>query len=346
MSEINVASAHRERTAEIRSAPTLVAQACPSVAENPTTSRTPRAGRIAHLPRILASGVVVVAAVGYVVFVKTTRTDRASLSTLVIDKTGVTALTSKPVESEFVSPQKSAYSAVKKTAASDPDGTGGYGKEWSGSTASGDVATQLVELLPTSAQARSVRAEAEAAYADAASLKAAHTTVTAHFTVPTAADAYGVSFATAASSTTSATTGTAIVFQQGRVVAVEYLQSSTGGLSRTDATTMARAEDALLEGKEPSFSLTQTTRPLALSVLYLLVTALIAGLILVLPGLVRRRRARRQARREEQARREYRARGAKSLRRGRQPAWAQRARSTGPSGPAKRVRRPIETRRH
>ena len=99
----------------------MVAQACLSVAENPTTPRPPRAGRIAHLPRILASGIVVVAVAGYVVFVKSTRIDRASLSTLVIDRTAVTALKSKPVESEFVSPQKSAYAAVKKAAATDPD---------------------------------------------------------------------------------------------------------------------------------------------------------------------------------------------------------------------------------
>ena len=91
-------------------------------------------------------------------------------------------------------------------------------------------------ILPTSAQARLVRAEAEAAYSDKSSLQAAHITVTAHFSVPTVAGAFGVSVATAKSSTTSATTGTAIVFQQGRVVAVEYLQSSTGGLSRADAT--------------------------------------------------------------------------------------------------------------
>ncbi|MGA2302986.1 MAG: hypothetical protein ABSH29_02180 [Acidimicrobiales bacterium] len=329
MSEVNVAAALREHTADIRRAPTFAPQAYLAVAENPTTRSTPRGGRIAHLPRVLASAVVVVAAVGYVVFVKSTRIDRASLSALVIDRTAVTALKSKPVESEFVSPQKSAFAAVKKAAASDPGGTGGYGKEWSGSTASGDAATQLVEILPSSAQARSVRAEAEAEYSDASSLKAAHTAVTAHFSVPTVAGAFGVSLATAKSSTTSATTGTAIVFQQGRVVAVEYLQSSTGGLSRTDATTMARAEDALLERNEPSFSLTRTTRPLALSVVYVLVTLLVAGLTLLVPGLVRRRRARRHARREEQARYEYRARGGKAMRRRRQPAWAQRARSAG-----------------
>jgi len=304
------------------------------VAENATTRRTPRGLRRAPLPKVVASAVVVVAAVGYVVFVQSTRIDRASLSALVIDQTGVTALKAKPVQSEFVAPQKSAFAAVKRAAASDPDGTGGYGREWSGSTASGDAATQLVEILPTSAQARLVRDEAEAEYSDASALKAAHTTVTARFTVPAAANAFGVSVATAKSSTTSATTGTAIVFQQGRVVAVEYLQSSTGGLSRTDATTIARAEHALLERNEPAFSLTRTTRPLALSVVYGLVTLLVAGLILFLPGLVRRRRARRQARREEQARYELRARGGKAMRRRRPPAWAQPG------------RRPIDTRRH
>ncbi len=288
--------------------------------------------------------VVVLAAVGYVVFVQSTHLDRKSLAALVIDQTGVTALKSKPVEAEFVSPEKSAFAAVKKAAAADPDETGGYGKEWAGSTASGDAATQLVEILPTSAQAQQVRAEAEAEYTDASSLKAAHTTVTARFTVPTVAGAFGVSLATAKSSTASASSGSAIVFQQGRVVAVAYLQSSTGGLSRTDATAIARAEHVLLEQREPAFSMTQTTRPLLLSVIYGLVTLLVVGLILIVPGLVRRRRARRQARREEQARYEYRARGGKAMRRRRPPAWAQKARSAGSERP-QRVRRPSETSR-
>jgi hypothetical protein len=319
----------REHTAEMWIAPTLAAQACIVVAEKPTTPSRARARDYGHLPRLIAAAVVVLAAIGYVVFVKNTRTDGTSLSALVIDQTGVTALKSKPVDSEFVSPKKSAFAAVKKAAASDPDETGGYGKEWSGTTASGNAATQLIEMLPTKAEATLTRTEAEAEYTDAASLKAAHTTVTARFSVPGVVDAFGVSVAMAKSSTTSATTGTAIVFQQGRVVGVEYLQSSTGGLSRADATAIARDEHALLERSEPGFSLTQTTRPLALSVVYGLVTLLVAGLILIVPRLVRRRRARRQARRVEQARYEYRARGGKAMRRHRPPAWAQRARSAG-----------------
>jgi hypothetical protein len=322
-------AAHREHTAEVRIAPTFAPQAYLAVAEKPTTRSRLRSRPIAVLPRVLTSVVVAVAAVGYVVFVKSTRFDRTSLSALVIDRTGLAALKAKPVDSEFVSPKTSAFAAVKKAAASDPDETGGYGKEWSGSTASGDAATQLVEILPTSAQAAVARAEAEAEYSDATSLKAAHTTVTAHLTVPGVPGAFGVGIATAKSSTTSATTGTAVVFQEGRVVAVEYLQSSTGGLTHADATAVARAEHSLLERSEPGFSLTTTSRPLGLSMLYGLVTLLAAGSILLVPRLVRRRRDRRQARREEQARYEYRARGGKAMRRRRPPAWAQRARSAG-----------------
>jgi hypothetical protein len=194
------------------------------MAEKPTTRSTPDPSGHRHL---LASVVVLVAGVGYVVFVKNTRIDRSGLSTLVIGRTGVSALSTKPVDSEFVSPAKSSFSEVKKAADSDPGATGGYGKEWSGSTASRDAATELVELLPTSAQAAWVRAEAEAEYSDTATLNAAHITVKGHFAVPGVAGAFAVSVATAKSSTASASTGTAIVFQQGRVVAVEYLQSSS-----------------------------------------------------------------------------------------------------------------------
>ena len=109
-------------------APTFVPQAWRGVAENATTQSRPDGRRGAYAPRVAASVVVVLAAVGYVVFVQSTHLDRKSLAALVIDQTGVTALKSKPVEAEFVSPQKSAFAAVKKAAAADPDETGGYGK--------------------------------------------------------------------------------------------------------------------------------------------------------------------------------------------------------------------------
>jgi hypothetical protein len=282
-----------------------------------------------RLPELLATVIVALGATGYVVFVQGSRVDRGHLATLIVPRTGSKVLKSKPVESQYVDPGKSGFAAMKKAAVVNPTETGGYGREWSGSTTSGDVATQLVEVLPTAAQAKVVRTEAVAEYSDSSTLAAQHTTVTARFHVPTVPGAFGVSFATAKSTTTDAATGSAIVFRVGRVVSVGYVESTTGGLDPANAESLARAEHVLLEKSEPGFSMVQTTRPLALSVVYGVVTALAVGLVLVLPLGIRRRRVRRQAKREEQARHEYRARGGKAMRRRRPPAWAQRARSTG-----------------
>ena len=283
---------------------------------------------VARIPQLVAALVVLVSVVGYVLFVQNSHIDRKHLSSLVIEHTGVRALKPKPVEAEIVPPAKSAFAEMKKAAVTDPSQTGGFGKEWSGSTASGDAATQLIELLPTSVQANIVRSEALAEYTDSKALKAADTTVTSRFTLQTVSGAFGVSFVTAKSSATTATSGTAIVYRIGRAVSVEYVQTSTGGLTRADAATIASAEHALLERGEADFTMVVTTRPFWPSVIYALATLVIAGLILIVPGWVVRRRIRRQARRDAQARHEYRARGGKALRRRRPPAWAQPARRT------------------
>ena len=286
---------------------------------------------LTRIPRLVATLIMVVSVVGYMVFVHSSHLDRKDLSSLVIEQTGVEALKPQPVESELVAPAKSSFTEMKKAWSIDPSQTGGYGKEWSGSTTSGDAVTQLVELLPTSAEAKLVRAEAVAEYSDTKTLKAADTTLTSRFTLSTVPGAVGVTLVTAKSGTTSATSGTAIVYQIGRVVAVEYIQSSTGGLTRANATTIAVAEHALLERNEPTFSMVVTSRPLWSSVIYILAAVVLIGLVLIVPRWVGRRRIHQHARRETQARYEYRARGAKAMRRRRPPTWAQparRARST------------------
>jgi hypothetical protein len=211
-------------------------------------------GLFARIPRLVAAVILCFSLVGYALFVHDSHIDRNHLSSLVIKHTGVQALKPKPAESETVAPAKSAFAEMKKAVANDPSGTGGYGKEWGGSTASGDAATLLVELLPSAAQAELVRSEAVAAYSNTKTLKAAHTTLTSRFTLSTVSRAFGVSFITAKSSTTSATSGTAIAFRIGRVVAVEYMQTSTGGLTRADAVKIAGAEHSLLEQSEADFS--------------------------------------------------------------------------------------------
>jgi hypothetical protein len=281
---------------------------------------------VARIPLLMVALVIVFSAIGYVMFVQDSHIDQRRLSALVIEQTGVKALKPKPANAQLVPPAKSQFAAMKKAAQIDPSQTGGFGKEWSGSSASGDAATQLIELLPSSAQAETVRSEAVANYTDSKSLKAADTTVTSRFTLPTVSGSVGVTLDTAKSSTTAASTGIVIVYRIGRAVAVEYVQSATGGLTRADATRMAKAEHALLERKEADFTMVVTSRPFWSSAIYVLATFVVAGMILIIPEWVGRRRIRRQARRDAQARYEYRARGGKNMRRRRPPAWAQTAR--------------------
>ena len=58
MSELNVAAALREHTAEMTTAPTLAAQACLAMAEKPTTRSGIRQRHLGYLPRVLAAVVV------------------------------------------------------------------------------------------------------------------------------------------------------------------------------------------------------------------------------------------------------------------------------------------------
>jgi hypothetical protein len=281
---------------------------------------------LGQTPRLVAVLIAAVSAVGYVHFVQTSHLDRKGLASLLIEHTGIKALKSKPVQSEVVDPLKSAFAALKASAKRDPADTGGFGEEWSGSKSSGDAATLLVEFLPTSSQAIVVRTQALAEYTNQKTLKAADTTVTARFTLPQVAGARGISYLTVKSSTTGATSSSSIVFQFDRAVAVVYLQTSSNGLGRADAEELATSEYALLERREPGFSIMATDRPVEATLIYALVTITLVALILTIPGLVRRRKIRRQKRQDERARYEYRARGAKSLRRRRPPSWAQRAR--------------------
>ena len=119
----------------MRRAPTFVAAGLASVAENATTQSRPRrrrrrrhaaesrrvGGRRASPPSATSCSSRAPGSTG------------RALSTLVIDQTGGDRRSSpnrwRPNSS---SPQKSAFAAVKKAAAADPDETGGYGKEWSG----------------------------------------------------------------------------------------------------------------------------------------------------------------------------------------------------------------------
>ena len=79
--------------------------------------------------------------------------------------------------------------------------------------------------------------------------------------MPRLPDSSGSAYAEAASSTSVAGNGYAIVFRVGRTVVSELVQGGTGGLDQRDAEAIARSEGSLLERVEPGFTLTVTTRP-------------------------------------------------------------------------------------
>ncbi len=134
-------------------------------------------------------------------------------------------------------------------------------------------------------------------YSDTKTLKAVHTSLTSRFTLPAVPGSFGATFVTTKSSTTAAASGTAIVYQVGRVVAVEDIRSSSGGVTRADATSLANAEHTLLEHSEADFSLVETSRPLRLSVIYVSASLVLIGPIFVVPRGVGRHRIRQQVRR-------------------------------------------------
>ncbi len=116
-------------------------------------------GLSARIPQLAIALTVVASVVGYLLLVQNSQIDRKHLSALVAEHTGVQTLKPTPVASELVAPAKSEFTEVKKAWSIDPSQTGGYWKERSGSTASGDAATQLVEVPPRSTQASLVRSD-------------------------------------------------------------------------------------------------------------------------------------------------------------------------------------------
>ena len=172
-----------------------------------------------------------VGAVGYVVFVKRTQLETSRLSQLLIVHPGVAGLDAKAKQFELVPGSSSSYATVKKSAKSDPDETGGVARLWEGSSSSHNALTLLVNLLPDTAAARSTRAEAAAADLGPSSYSSEHLTFTNRFGVPGVPGALGSAYAEAASSTSVAGHGYAVVFRVGRTVVSELVQGGTSTLT-------------------------------------------------------------------------------------------------------------------
>lgn len=265
---------------------------------------------------------LVLAAVGYLLFVKQTVVEPSRAGALIVDRTGLSQLPGRPSHSEVVPADGSSLKAVKDAARDDR--TAGYVKVWSGKSSTGEEASILVAALPTIGQAKKAQSEADGQYLhmSAAELTSDHLSVSGRFGVPGVPGAAGVAYSIAKSSTTKAGTLDAVVLRQGRIVAVGYIESTSKGLVPADVQRLARAEDSRLAAVGPAFTQVGTTWPLVTSLVYWAVALVVALAVPLVPEGLARRRHRRERRRAERARYEYRARGRKDVRRHRAPEWA------------------------
>lgn len=273
--------------------------------------------------------VVVAAAAVYVFALPSTHVNRHLLANLAIRNPHVAVLGTKPVSAAPVSTTTSSISVLKKDARRDPDETGIYETEWTGSGSSAqNDAGLLIEVLPNVADAvTTLRASVQQFEKPPAAQAGETVTFVSHFHVPSTA-ATGNIYAIAASSSSGAHTGFAYTaaFRVDRAVVVELLELARASASPVAAQRIAGAEAALLATDAASFSMVQTTRPLLGTVLVGVGALVAAAAAYFLPEWVVARRAAREARARDRARSEYRSRGRRAVKRHQAPAWRQQRR--------------------
>jgi hypothetical protein len=125
------------------------------------------------------------------------------------------------------------------------------------------------------------------------------------------------------------TVGTAykIAYQVDRAVVTELMVSTSPTTDLGPIRTDARNGAALLQRARPGFSFVRTTVPLVATLVYAVVAVAVAGAAVAAPELYvawrRRRRQHRLEREQRRDREQYLARGRRTVKRQRAPAWSQ-----------------------
>lgn len=281
--------------------------------------------------RIIRGTVVLaLAGVGFTFLIPQTKVDRTLLSRLVISHTALPGLAGRHAISRSVSASQSSFAATRNAAKKDPDSTGIYTREWYVTTSAPPEAGLVAQVLPTAATARTVVADVDRQLSALPTLPGETASDPRPFAVPGVAGARGVSFALADSTGTShARVGYAYkgAYRTGRVVITELAVSDRPTLDTGPVEADMRAGAALLARVEPGFTMTRTTVPVTSAAVYAAVAVVVAAGSLYAPevaaGLLERRRERREERELRRAREQYLARGRRTVRRQRAPAWTQ-----------------------
>jgi len=266
-------------------------------------------------PYIAPGLVMVLAGIGFWTIFQGTRMEPSRLSDLVLQDSGLAGMQESASRSEVVTSTHSDWSVVRKAAAAHPDKTGGYARTWEGAKGGSNSLSVLVESLPTSWNAYLLRRQIMAEYTNANTLKAHGVAITSRFSLLQVPGSQGVSYQESAT-TSSAIRGSTVVFAVGRLVVLVDVQmpvNSSGGAG--DVRSAAHSQYALLQAREPGFSMVEATRSPSASLVYGLIAVIVAASTVVLPRLVRRGYSRRQARLVNRASYGRQVRGSKVLRR-------------------------------
>ncbi len=274
--------------------------------------------------------VVVVAGVVYAFLIPQTRVDRQLLGRLVITRTATPGVPRVAQVSVSVQPSESTFATTRQAAKSDPHASGIYGREWYVASDAPPESGLVIQLLPTAAQAARVAQGDRKELKTAPSLEDEAAKSPSLFSVPGVAGAGGAAFVLVDTTTSSQPpVGSAykLEVQVGRVVVSELMVTTSATRDLTPIRTDARREVALLERVLPPFSFAHTSLALLPSLAFLGITVVaVAGVVVVPEWFVSWRswrRRRRHDRDERRSREQYLARGRRTVRRQRAPAWSQ-----------------------
>jgi hypothetical protein len=274
--------------------------------------------------------VLVLAAVGFGVFIPQTRPDGKLLGRLVIAHTALSEVPHKAALSQSVPPSQSTFAVTRAAAKRNPDNTGLYAREWYISSSGPPEVGVVVQRLPTVAQAKAVLGDIDKQLVTAPSLPDETAVDGAAFSVPGVPGGRGESFQLNDSTTASKPpvgSSYTTAYRVGQVVVSELMVTTTTRRDDTPIDADSKAGYHLLLGKEPGFSMARTRLPLEASLVYLVGALVVAALAVLAPeftiGTLRRRRRLHQEREQRRAREQYLVRGRRTVRRRRAPAWSQ-----------------------
>lgn len=272
--------------------------------------------------------VLVLAGVGYALFIPRDHVDRKLLGNLVVERTALAAVPAKSKLNQSIPGSESTFSVTKKAARQHPDDTGLFAREWYVAPNAPPEVGIVLQKLPTVAPTHAVFASVLAQLRTAPTLSTETTSSPRFFSVPGVPSAKGYSFLLD-DANTNAQVGTAysVAYQVGTAVVSELVVSTSTTRDPTAAIADVQAGSRLLVERESGFSMVVTTYPFTATLVFAVVSVIVAAGAVFLPELTAERLGRRRERRHERehrkAREQYLARGRRTVRRGRAPAWSQ-----------------------